>query len=171
MKTKAIVLVVFLLVLVTAARAGQYKVTTVCEGDTIKAQGHDIEIEVRLMGIDAPETCKRKGELGQPYGQIAKKHLTGLIYGKVVDIVSYGFDQHNRLLGVVYFEGKNINLEMVKAGLAEVCRHKISKKFDLMPYLQAEQEARNIQRGMWSISNIYVSPRVWRKGKEERKKP
>jgi len=166
MKTKAIVFVIFLLVLVTAAQAGQYKVTRVYDGDTIKAQGHDIEIEVRLIGIDAPEMSKKKGVPGQPYGEIAKKHLTGLIHTKVVDIISYGFDQHNRLLGVVYFEGRNINLEMVKAGLAEVCRHKI-REFDLMPYLQSEQVARTTQRGMWSISNIYISPRVWRKGKEE----
>ena len=34
--------------------AGQFKVTKVYDGDTVKAEGHDIEIKVRLVGIDAP---------------------------------------------------------------------------------------------------------------------
>jgi endonuclease YncB( thermonuclease family) len=50
-----------------------------------------------------------------PYSQEAKKHLTGLIYDKVVDVKGYGLDPYNRILGVVYVDGKHINLEMVKA--------------------------------------------------------
>lgn len=72
------------------------------------------------MGIDAPETSKKKGEAGQPYGRAARKHLTNLTYGEMVAIKGYGIDRYNRLLGVVYLHGKNINFEMVKAGLAEV---------------------------------------------------
>jgi len=33
---------------------GQFKVTRAYDGDTIKAEGYDIEIEVRLVGIDTP---------------------------------------------------------------------------------------------------------------------
>ena len=47
-------LLAFLLMLPVAALVGQFKVTRVYDGDTIKAQGHDIEIKVRLVGIDAP---------------------------------------------------------------------------------------------------------------------
>ncbi|MHC4215299.1 MAG: thermonuclease family protein, partial [Planctomycetota bacterium] len=38
-----------------------------------------------------------------------------------------GTDRYGRVLGVVYFEGKNINIEMVKAGLAEVYKGKMRK--------------------------------------------
>ena len=54
---------------------------------------------------------------------------------------------------------------MVKAGLAEVYRGKMKRDFEVMPYLQAEREARTIQRGMWFPSNIHISPKAWRRGK------
>lgn len=165
-RQKGIFLVVSLLAFVTTAQAGQFRVTKVYDGDTIRAQGHDIEIKVRLMGIDAPETSKKKGEAGQPYGQAAKKHLTKLVYGKMVDIKSYGIGYYGRLLGVIHLDGKNINLEMVRAGLAEVYKGKMRKDFDPFPYLEAEEVARTIHRGIWSPGNIYVSPRIWRKRKQ-----
>ncbi len=49
----------------------------------------------------------------------------------------------------------DINLEMVKAGLAEVYRGNVPKKFNLLPYWQAEKEAREDKRGMWSLGNEY----------------
>jgi endonuclease YncB( thermonuclease family) len=50
----------FLLYLPTTSAAGLFKVVRVYDGDTVKAVGHDIEIKVRLVGIDAPETSKGK---------------------------------------------------------------------------------------------------------------
>ncbi|NVM23439.1 MAG: thermonuclease family protein [Desulfobacterales bacterium] len=163
MRTKRVFLVIFQLVLAGTAQAGEFKVVRVYDGDRFKAQGHDIEIKVRLIGIDAPEVSEKKGAPGQPYSEEAGKHLRGLIYGKVVDIKGYGLDRYDRILGVVYLNGKNINLEMVKAGLAEVYRGKMTKAFDLAPYLQAEQIARTTQRGIWSVGTIYISPKAWRK--------
>ncbi len=52
------------------AISGQFKVVRVYDGDTFKAVGHDIEIKVRLAGIDTPETSKRKLQSGQPYSVI-----------------------------------------------------------------------------------------------------
>jgi endonuclease YncB( thermonuclease family) len=46
--------------------------------------------------------------------------------------------------------GKNINLEMGRAGLAIAYRGRLPKGFDLTPYLEAETEAREAKRGMWS---------------------
>ena len=53
-------LAAFLLSIYATSIAGQFKVTRVYDGDTIKAKGHEIEIKVRLVGIDAPETSKKK---------------------------------------------------------------------------------------------------------------
>lgn len=51
--------------------AGQFKATRVYDGDTFKAIGHDIEIKVRLVGIDAPETNKGKRKPGiTPYAEM-----------------------------------------------------------------------------------------------------
>ena len=59
--------------------------------------------------------------------------------------------------------GKNANLEMVKAGLAEVYRGKHAMYFNPNMYQKAEAEARKANRGMWSQGDKYVSPREWRK--------
>jgi len=104
--------------------AGEFKVTGVYDGDSLKATGHDIQIKVRLVGIDAPELKRGKHKPGQPFGQKAKKFLTRMVLNKQVFIKGYGLDYHNRILAVVYVGKKNINLEMIKAGLAEAYRGK-----------------------------------------------
>ena len=152
-----------LLVLPSISVAGQFKVIRVYDGDTIKAKGYDIEIKVRLVGIDAPETSKKKGSPGQPYSQKAKEYLTGLILNENVDIKGYDLGPYNRVLGVIYLDGKDINLEMIKAGLAEVYRGKSPKGFELKPYLQAEANARKHGIGIWSLGEEYISPKDWRK--------
>ena len=114
--------ILFLLSICATSFAGQFKVTRVYDGDTIKAKGHDIEIKVRLVGIDAPETSKKKRQPGQPFGQKSKKYLAALVLNKTVDIKGYGLGRYGHILGVIYLNGKNINLEMVKSGLAKVYR-------------------------------------------------
>ena len=156
-------LIIFFLTFPTLSLAGQFKITRVCDGDTVKAQGHDIEITVRLVGIDAPETSRKKRDPGQPYSQKAKKYLASLVLNKTVDIKGYGLDRYNRILGVIYLNKQNINLEMVKAGLAEVYRGKPARGFDNGPYLEAEKRAREAKTGMWSLGDKYISPKDWRK--------
>lgn len=40
--------------------AGEFTVAWVYDGDTIKAEGQDITIKIRLVGIDASEICKKR---------------------------------------------------------------------------------------------------------------
>lgn len=143
--------------------AGQFKVTRVYDGDTIKAEWYDIKIKVSLVGIDSPEKSKEKKAPGQPFSQKAKEYLSGLVLNKTVDIKDYGLGPSNKVLGVIYLDRKNINLEMVKAGLAEVYRGIAPHRFNLLQYWQAEKEARDDMRGMWSLGDKYISPKVWRK--------
>ena len=143
--------------------AGQFTVTHVHDGDTIGVGGRGIELKVRLAGIDAPETSKGERDAGQPYGQQAKRYLTDLVLNKSVTVDSYGFDLDNRMIGVVYVGTKNINLEMVKAGFAEVSQGQTPKGVDLGPYRQAEKKAREEGKGMWSLDDKYISPQDWKK--------
>ena len=143
--------------------AGEYQVTRVIDGDTIKVEDGSKKITVRLAGIDAPETSKIMNDPGQPYGQRAMKHLAILVANQTVDVKSYGFDGDGRVLGEVFFEDRNINLEMVKAGLAEVSRGKPAAGLDLGPYRKAEAEAKAAKRGIWVQGDQYKSPREWRR--------
>jgi len=57
----------------------------------------------------------------------------------------------------------NVNLEMVKQGLAEVYRGQPAKGFDNGSYQKAEAEAREKKLNMWSLGEKYISPREWRR--------
>lgn len=72
-------------------------------------------------------------------------------------------DRYGRVLGVIAVGGKNVNLEMVNAGYAEVYRGNPPHGFDQSAYLKAEQEAKEGKRGMWTQGGWYVSPMVWRR--------
>ena len=163
MKQKTILFIIPLIFILSNAYAGQFKVTRVYDGDTVKAVGHDIEIKIRLVGIDAPETSKKKRDPGQPYSTQATKYLAGLVLNKIVDVKGYGIDRYGRVLGVIRSDGINVNFEMVKSGLAEVYQGDPPRGFDVKPYKEAESNAREAKRGMWSLGEKYVSPKEWRK--------
>lgn len=144
------------------AHAGQFKVTRVYDGDTFKVAGHDIEFKARLVGIDAPETKKGKRKPGQPYSQQAKKFLAIMVLNKTVDLKGYGYGPYNRPLCEVFVDGINVNLELIRAGLAEVYKGDPPKGFDPATYRQAERQARQDKKGMWSLGDKYISPKQWR---------
>ena len=148
--------------------AGQFEVTWVFDGDTFKAEVNDIEIIVRFIAIDAPEISYKKGEPSQPFSNQSKKALTDLILYRTVEIKGYGLDKHNRLLAVVFLGGRNVGVELIRQGLAEVYQGEMPDNFDLKDYRQAEFDAKTARRGMWNQGNNYVSPREWR-GREWRK--
>jgi micrococcal nuclease len=79
------------------------------------------------------------------------------------DVKSYGVDRYGRVLGEVFVDGNNVNLEMVKAGLAEVYRGNPAQGQDVGPYWKAEETAKKAGPGMWVLGIKYVSPRDWRK--------
>ncbi len=139
-----------------------YKVLTVYDGDSIKVKGSNLTLMVRLAGIDAPETGRGKIQ-GQPFSQESTRLLKKLVSGKKVSIKSYGTGAYNRQLAEVFAQGDNVNLKLLKAGLAEVYRGKIVKGIDLGPYRRAEAAAKRSYKGIWSLGYRYQSPRSWRK--------
>ena len=94
-----------------------YAITRVTDNDTISVITDGQKLTIRLVGIDASEKSRGKHKPGQPFSQTSTKHLAGLVLNKHVDIVPFGTDRYGRTLGVVYVDGNNVNLEMVKAGL------------------------------------------------------
>jgi micrococcal nuclease len=160
---KPLILIVSIFILPAIVLGGQFNCIRVTDGDTITVVTNGQKVAIRLVGIDAPEKSRKKHEPGQPFSQASTKHLASLVLNKYVDIVPYGKDRYGRTLGVVYVDGKNVNLEMVKAGLAEVYRGKPATGFDNGPYQKAEDEARQAGAGMWSLGDRYISPKEWRK--------
>lgn len=120
------------------------KVIFVADGDTvtIKTASGGKE-KIRLQGIDAPER-------DQSYGQESGKLLEKLVMNKTVTVKSKEHDEYNRLLGTVYQNGKNINLEMVKQGAAWHYKHYAPQYTELAT---AEEKARKARLGLWQEPN------------------
>lgn len=92
----------------------------------------------------------------------ARDHLDRLIGGKTVRVESYGPDRYHRILAVIWGGQVNVNLEMVRAGLAEVYRGDRCQAYceDL---LRSEVQARHRSLRMWAQGDKYESPTVFRK--------
>ena len=81
-------------------------------GDTLTVlDSQNQQRKIRLNGIDAPES-------GQDFGQVAKRNLSDLAYGKEVSVVWSKTDKYGRIIGTVFVGSTNVNLEQLKAGLA-----------------------------------------------------
>ncbi len=157
-----VIIMLSLMVLPAALYADQFRVIRVIDGDTITVITNGNEITVSLVGIDAPELPKEKHLRGQPFSLKAKEHLAELLLNKVVTLKQYGTDRSGRSLAEAFVDGVNINLEMVKAGLAEVYRGKSVQGLDMAEYRKAERDAREQAIGIWVLRDQYFSPRDWR---------
>jgi endonuclease YncB( thermonuclease family) len=147
---------------VCAAPPEPYRVLRVYDGDTILVSGAGGRNVIRLLGIDAPETSKGKGEPGQPYSRAAQRHLADLVLNRTITLAVYGEDRYHRVLAVVYCESRNINHAMIEAGLAEVYRGRTPEGFDKAPYIATQAEARKTRTGMWQQGDDYISPIRWK---------
>lgn len=116
------------------------RVVGVKDGDTVVLlTAAKEEITVRLSEIDAPE---RK----QAFGTVSRTFLSNLIFGKEVKLVKMGTDRYGRTLGFIYLRnGTNVNLEMVKNGMAWQYE-KYSKSAILK---KAQASAKSMRVGLW----------------------
>ena len=166
---KAMIIIFMLLIclsfLSSPSSAGEFTIIKIYDGDTIMAEGHDIVLYVLLAGVDAPEIASRNHEQDQPFGQEAKQYLENTILNKRVEIKGYGIGPHpyNHLIGEVFLGDTNINIELIKEGLAEVWREKPPEGLAIDYYFKAQEEAKKAGRGIWSLGEKYVSPGDWRK--------
>lgn len=142
-------------------RGHQFTIVKIFDGDTIQVKGFGLKFTIRLVGIDTPEFGKR-GQKNQPYSLQAKQKLTHLIQKKTISLKQYGIGGFNRVLAEIFVDETNINLEMVRSGLAEVYRRKRPHGFDTAPYFQAEKQAKQSLKGMWIQGAAYKSPWQWR---------
>lgn len=141
-----------------------FMVTRVIDGDSFEAAGYGIHIRARLVGIDTPEKAnKRRNVPAQPYSEEAEEYVREMILNKTVRLKGYGIGYYNRPLVEIFSGQRNINLELIALGLAEVYQGKHPGMFDPRPYYEAENKAKSLYKGMWILGNSYVSPKVWRK--------
>ena len=127
------------------------RVVGVSDGDTITVLHNGKGERVRLHGIDCPE--KR-----QAFGNRAKQFTSNLVFAKTVTVQAVDRDRYGRTVGVVLLpDGRSLNHELVKAGLAWMYRRYTNDQ----SLSDLEEEARVARRGLWADPNP-VSPWKWR---------
>lgn len=142
------------------------RVVKVTDGDTITvlvpsggmhSNALIMQHKIRLHGIDAPEQ-------GQSFGKASGQFLAGLVAGRDVKVKWSKKDRYGRILGTVFLDNREINLEMLQAGFAWHY-----KKYDSTPaYAKAEAEARVARKGLWRDEKP-VDPQTFRKAIKSKK--
>lgn len=135
------------------------RVIGVHDGDTLTGLTDDKrQVKVRLDAIDSPE-------IGQPFGQTAKKALAEKVMGRDVVVTTKTHDRYGRTVGHVLLGHRDINLELLEEGMAWHY-----ERYDHNARLRdAEESARTARRGLWADPSP-APPWEWRKQEQSRKK-
>ena len=146
------------------------KVVKIIDGVTIDVlYGNNQKLRIRLLGIDAPE-------LKQYFGYESSFYLNKILNGKSVAIISspdknkpYTLGYYKRVIGKVVLNTRDINLEMIKKGMAwHFKKYKKSQPIDeRQSYNKAESESRKKYIGLWSEDNP-LPPWKWRQQNRKR---
>ncbi|NIK11137.1 thermonuclease family protein [Alkalibacillus almallahensis] len=133
-------------------------VTRVVDGDTIEIELNGKTEDVRLLLVDTPET-KHPSKPVQPYGPEASEFAKNQLSGKQVQVEFDGprRDHYDRLLAYLWVDGKNFNQMLLQRGLARLAYVYNPPYTHMSAFEQAEANARNAGRGIWSISDYVQS--------------
>jgi len=118
-------------------------VVEVKDGDTLKLSNGKV---FRLYGVNAPEK-------NEPYFKESVEFTKSLVLNKEIIFEQeekYKEDKFGRLLGYVFVDGKHLNLELVKNGLARVVLYEKRAKIKYQDeFVAAENEAKQKKLGIW----------------------
>ena len=134
------------------------RVLKVKDGDSVIVRSFaypdDVPYEVRLYGIDAPES-------DQLFGSHSKEFLSRLALDDTFCFHFRETDRYGRLVGELYRPGQaSLNLVMVQAGWAHAFTF-----YGVLPGVrEAETSARAKRLGVWSVPGGGVRPWYWRNG-------
>jgi micrococcal nuclease len=124
----------------------------VVDGDTIEVSpAVDGIAEVRLIGVDTPETYGGT----EPYGKKASAFTTERLEGEQVALKFdvERIDPYGRVLAYVWLpDGTMFNEVLVSEGYAQVATFPPNVKYTER-FLDAQQEARAVNRGLWGLPN------------------
>jgi micrococcal nuclease len=124
-------------------------VTRVVDGDTVEARIDGAVEDVRLIGVDTPETVKPDAPV-ECFGPRASSFTHGLLDGKRVRLV-FGAerrDVYERLLAYAYIGHRFVNAELVRRGLARTLAIPPNTRHQAL-FRRLELNAARAGRGLW----------------------
>jgi len=150
-------LTIFCSVLSTKANTLIGRVVEVEDGKTMTIENTGRRVRIALKLAEPPEK-------DQPFADVARQHLSGLVLGREVSVSYTGLGAEALLLGRVFCDNKDIGLQMIRDGVAWYDRSYESElnEAERRVYLDSEQAARNEHRGIWQ-DPAPVAPWEWKK--------
>lgn len=125
------------------------KVIVVFDGDTVAWVDEKTQdtLRIRLHGVDAPEKM-------QPFGKEAKAFTSDLCLEKTVFFNFIDTDAFGRKLGkIITLDGKEVNQELLKNGLAWHFKKYSKGNVDSALYANLQKEAQLEKKGLWIQEN------------------
>ena len=144
-----LILCVILLISCTDSKDTEtFRVLDVIDGDTIIIDHPKVE-RVRYLGINTPEKLNDDSP-GDPFSLESTLFNEDLVLGKDVKLETdeEKYDPYGRLLAYVFVNGKLVNEELVRNGLARVFFIGPNRKYENRIY-QAQEEAQKEKKGIW----------------------
>ncbi|HEY3580284.1 MAG TPA: thermonuclease family protein [Pyrinomonadaceae bacterium] len=141
------------------------RVVEVNDGDVITVFNLNRPVRIKLLAVDAPER-------DQLFGDVAKKHLSELVYDKSVLVEYSGIASDGSLVGRVTLNNVDIGAQMIRDGVAwfDTSNQDRLSASDREVYQQSELAARNEKRGLWQGENP-IAPWEFAKAKAQRREP
>lgn len=125
-------------------------VTKVHDGDSIHiTPAGKKRVIIRLAGIDAPE-------LAQPYGMASRDKLRSMILKKRAEAHCHKQDRYQREVCVVFHSEVDVNVQMLKSGLAWHYKQyeKEQTSQQRKAYARAERDAKTKSLGLWAGNSV-----------------
>ena len=116
------------------------------DGDTVELFNGTV---LRYTGITAPEE-------GESFADEATKLNKELVEGKEIKLEydNYTSDKFGRILAYAIVDGKNVSVELVQKGMAELVIYQKRKPFIYQTQLlEAQEQAKQKKLGIWSKNN------------------
>ena len=156
---------------VATSQSGLYTIKHFTDGDTIAVDMNGTTENIRMIGIDTPETHKPNTPV-QCYGPAAAAYTqnritaTGNKVRLVSDNQSTDRDRYNRLLRYVYLtDGTNLDQELVANGYAFAYTSFPFTKSD--DFVKAQKSAQDNKKGLWgNCTPVLESNGRWQSNNE-----
>jgi len=131
-------------------------VTRVIDGDTIEVDYRGSTADIRLIGIDTPETVHPSVSV-ECFGPAASRFTTASLTGETVrlEFDVERRDHYGRLLAYIWDDGELFNSTLVRRGFATVSTYPPNVRY-VERFSAAQDQAQSAGRGLWEGCSVPV---------------
>ena len=137
----------------TALKLDTYTLLKVIDWDTLKVKNNNEEINIRMIGLDAPEKSTTRYWYTECFWNEATNHLNEILSWITTiqveqDPTQWETDKYWRLLWYVFFSWNNINQKMIEDGYWFEYTYNLPYKYQ-KEFKKAEKSARLNKLWLW----------------------